>query len=480
VKVQTWRVSPDNRSGPAAVDCYIQTPASGTQSSKLTFAFCGATLQELYSPIYAENVVGAEAYTYELTNSFGQSLTFEKTTGTLRAFSLFNFDNNTFINYNSTYTVRVKVKTNGTYGTYGQACTISTPSNIPSSKLEYNCNGTIPLINSPLAAIQVPNAEAYRFRVTDGVHETIIYPEGYVAVLIPVASATYEGDPISWVTYFSTVQIEVAVFIDGVWQDYGEQCDVTIMPDPTNIVGPCPKYLSTMDETMEAQYAGADQYVFEIRKKLSPSISEQVVRSTNYFRLPYASAVFNEFGTSYELRVKFSKNGLEQDFGNWCEIITPQDPNDMQIVSQVFASAGKMITVQDVGSISYTLGETIIQYETVSGNYLSQGFQSSEGPLFISDDPVELVVGPTIDFKIYPNPFSEKVFLAPQQGDDNSYSILVFDTRGSLVKTEKLSQSTIEIDFKRQPHGVYYVKIRDKNGVQMASYRIIKSSNQNE
>ena len=476
VKVQTWRVTPDNRSGPAAVDCYVQTPASGTQSSKLTAAYCGATLQELYSPIYAEGVVGAEAYMYELTNSQGQSLTFEKSSGTLRAFSLFDFDNNSFVNYSTTYTVRVKVKTSGSYGSYGQACTITTPSNIPISKLEYKCNSTIPLLNSPLAAIQIPNAEAYRFRVTDGTHSTIIYPAGYVAVLIPVANATYVGDPISWVTYFSTVQVEVAVFVDGLWQDYGEICNVTIMPDPTNIVGPCPKSLSTFDDVIEAEYTEADNYIFEIRKTQDISVVEQVIRPNAYFRLPYASSQFNEFSTSYQIRVKFSKNGLEQDFGNWCEIITPPDPNDMQIVSQVFASAGTMTTIQGVGSLSYTMGESIIWDETLNGNYLSQGFQSSEGPLFISDDPVELVVGPTVDFKIYPNPFSEKIFLLPQKEDEKSYDVNVFDSRGSLIKKLKLNQSLLEIDLKGQPQGIYYIRIMDFEGHKMASYRIIKSS----
>ena len=75
----------------------------------------------------------------------------------------------------------------------GSMCQITTPA-IPSTQLEYYCNTSIPLINTPLTAIQVANAEAYKFEVTDGINTTEVFPDpvGYTCVLIPVGQHILE------------------------------------------------------------------------------------------------------------------------------------------------------------------------------------------------------------------------------------------------------------------------------------------------
>jgi hypothetical protein len=63
----------------------------------------------LFSPIYADNIVGAQAFEYQLTKlPSGTIDTYQKTSGTINAFSLGDFSNS-FIDYNTTYEVRVRV-----------------------------------------------------------------------------------------------------------------------------------------------------------------------------------------------------------------------------------------------------------------------------------------------------------------------------------------------------------------------------------
>lgn len=228
VRVRTWIGTPSNVSAYNPIICYVITPSA---VSKVQASQCNTTLNSLFSPIYADNIVGAQAYEYQLIKlPLGTVDTYQKTSGTLNAFSLGDFSNS-FIDYNTTYEVRVRVKVNGIFGPFGTMCTITTPTTIPSSQLSIYCNATLPLVNSPIIAVQIPGADAYKFQVTNGVNTTEIIPDpiDYTTVLVPAINTTYAGTPadISWVGYNMSVQIRVAINIDGAWQPYGPICTVT-------------------------------------------------------------------------------------------------------------------------------------------------------------------------------------------------------------------------------------------------------------
>ena len=88
--------------------CTITTPSIPTP--QLETAQCNFTLSEMNTPIYAENVTGAQAYTFQLTNTTSTDVEeFEKTTGTIRAFSMDDFPSS-FVDYNTTYEVLLKSK----------------------------------------------------------------------------------------------------------------------------------------------------------------------------------------------------------------------------------------------------------------------------------------------------------------------------------------------------------------------------------
>jgi hypothetical protein len=228
VRVRTWIGTPANTSAYHPTLCYVVTPAA---VSKVQASQCNTTLTSLFSPIYADNIVGAQAFEYQLAKLPSMTIdTYQKTSGTINAFSLGDFSNS-FIDYNTTYEVRVRVKVNGVWGPFGTMCTITTPSTIPSTQISNYCNATIPYLNSSLVAAQIPGAEAYKFEVTNGINTTEMFPSpiDYTANLIPVANTTYTGTPanISWVTYNMTVQIRVSILVDGAWQPYGPACSVT-------------------------------------------------------------------------------------------------------------------------------------------------------------------------------------------------------------------------------------------------------------
>lgn len=228
VTVRTWTGVSTNYSTPSGVDCFVITPLPSTQ---VRSSQCNSVLPDFATPVYADNVDGAEAFTFELTNQTTLAIEeFEKISGTIRTFTMSDFSAS-FSDYSTTYSVRVKVKVNGTYGDYGTSCDITTPS-APLTQLDNYCNTSIPFLNTALCPQTLGAATGYRYEVTDGTNTTVVTPDMITSqclVLIPVGWSTYSGSPssISWVTYGMTLDVRVSAFIDGAWGGFGPICEIT-------------------------------------------------------------------------------------------------------------------------------------------------------------------------------------------------------------------------------------------------------------
>ena len=101
--------------------CTVATPEFPTtqvQDSQCELS----VIPSLATIIYADAMTGAEGYRFQLTNV---SLSYsQEVDRTLRTFSLNNF---TGLLPGQTYTVKVALKLNGTWGPYGKACAVTVP-----------------------------------------------------------------------------------------------------------------------------------------------------------------------------------------------------------------------------------------------------------------------------------------------------------------------------------------------------------------
>lgn len=135
---------------------------------------------------------------------------------------------------------------------------------------------------------------------------------------------------------------------------------------------------------------------------------------------------------------------------------------------EVIASSGNHFQNENF-SISWTLGETMIETFESSDMLLTQGFQQ---PLMIVSTMVE---EPDLEFQVtaYPNPTSAHVNISTDIGQTQSLIYRVYDVQGRLISSNNLLGTETRVAFDDFQPGTYFIQIvRDEKPVK--TFKIIK------
>jgi hypothetical protein len=195
--------------------CTVKTPTT-PPSTKVQTAYDGATVTTLNTVIYADNVIGASAYRFEV------KLNGVLVNEIISPSSYLNLSYITGIAYGQTYSIKVASKYNGSlWSTYGRASSISTPSaSLPSAVSSSQCGSTIPALNTVIYANQIIGVTSYKFEVSTGgnllgtyINNTSYYFRLTNAVTIVNTNTTY--------------YVRVATLVNGVWGQFGSACAIT-------------------------------------------------------------------------------------------------------------------------------------------------------------------------------------------------------------------------------------------------------------
>jgi hypothetical protein len=143
-----------------------------------------------------------------------------------------------------------------------------------------------------------------------------------------------------------------------------------------------------------------------------------------------------------------------------------------QVKQEVIASAGGYNKSADNSiSISWTLGETIVPtFTSQDGSLiLTHGFQQK---LIIT--AVEETLEELVKVTIYPNPASEVINIQFQSATDKEILLYLLDSRGGVIKTDRIEVATIEktIDLQDIPAGIYFIRII--KGKLINVYKVVK------
>lgn len=135
---------------------------------------------------------------------------------------------------------------------------------------------------------------------------------------------------------------------------------------------------------------------------------------------------------------------------------------------QVLSSTGG--TVQNTsGSISYTLGELVIDTRADGTRVLTQGFQQTEILLTAMHE----LSGSGIQIIAYPNPTHDFVILKFEKGEIPNIEYILFDLRGRLLLKEKLTGNEAKISFQLYEPGSYFIKVSG-DGKEIQTFKILK------
>lgn len=131
---------------------------------------------------------------------------------------------------------------------------------------------------------------------------------------------------------------------------------------------------------------------------------------------------------------------------------------------EVISSQGNFIELTS-GSVSFTIGESIVHTTTISEGILTQGFQQNYEDFIVSLD--DLILS---DLLIYPNPFNEGINFRGL----HECEILVSDIFGKIVlRSERFSDTFLPLN--DLSLGTYFLEIRKEDSIVIK--QIIKTNN---
>ncbi len=282
-----------------SVACTVTTPALPT--TKLRTAYCNQTLALLSSNIYADAVASATQYRFRVTNGANVQ-TIDKPTGVFKLTELASYA------YSTTYTVDVALEINGSFGAFGTACNVSTPTPITSLRSTY-CNVTLPLINSSILATPITGATQYRFRVTNGPN----------VQTIDKSTASFKLTELANFAFSTIYSIDVDVQINGIYSNsYGTACDVTTPAISTTSLRTA--YCNVNSTATASIYANTVAYANTYSFKITNALSGVEYYTTPNVFFKFGSLVIYAPGT-YSVEVAAGLNGMFGTYGNPCNIV---------------------------------------------------------------------------------------------------------------------------------------------------------------
>lgn len=128
---------------------------------------------------------------------------------------------------------------------------------------------------------------------------------------------------------------------------------------------------------------------------------------------------------------------------------------------QVVASSGG--TGQSTsGTITYTLGELVIDTYNGTDKKLTQGFQQSR--LVIT--AINEIKGLSYTVNAFPNPTTDFIKIRLEKDFPESLSYLMLDMNGKVISSGKIANGETDISFEAVSPGTYFIKfIQDQKEI---------------
>jgi autotransporter-associated beta strand protein len=250
---------------------------SASSLTKIIASQCSSTLTNISTDLYADAVLGATQYRFRVTNS-GGTLTIDKASRTFKLSQLAN------AKYDEVNTIDVNAYVNGAWIGYGSTCEVTTPA-LPTTKLMTSqCGITLSSTTEYLYADPIFGANQYRFRV---INTGLSYNQ-----TITKTGRFFRMSEMSGLTINTTYEVDVAVYINGAWQDYGTICEITTPP----ILA-----MPTYEDNMLTQFVDFDFQENDSIKAIETSLSLNEFEFENFEMYAFPNPFINYFNLKISL-----------------------------------------------------------------------------------------------------------------------------------------------------------------------------------
>lgn len=144
--------------------------------------------------------------------------------------------------------------------------------------------------------------------------------------------------------------------------------------------------------------------------------------------------------------------------------------NAQSISPEVIGSAGDQNTVGST-TVSWTIGEPLVETVATGGNEVSQGFHQPSYLLVALDNPFARHLA----VEVFPNPTQERVFFEFEREDNSPIVIRLINLEGQLLEEQSSVelQDRLEFNLSQVPNGQYFLQVRTSSG-EFNAYKVQK------
>lgn len=215
----SYSVTVTDANGCTATHTRMVTQNCVVPNTQLIAGQCGTTISNLGGYFYANNVLSAQDYEWEFTNSgLGYSFTIARgaPNKTIAKTAI------TGLLFGNTYDVRVRAKVGGTWGNFSTVCTITLASTLPTTQVTSSQCNTSMNLSGAFYCITIPSATDYEWEfVNAGLGYSYTRTRGVASNAMPK----------SWIVGLlngETYTVRIRALIGGTYSAFGPPCTITI------------------------------------------------------------------------------------------------------------------------------------------------------------------------------------------------------------------------------------------------------------
>lgn len=388
------------------------------------------------------------------------------------------------------------------------------------------------LIQDTLHALPIEGAQAYKYRIFDGVN----FIEDTVSN--STSSTGINLIKFTGIKYCTSYLIDVRVLVSGIWGPYGEACQIITVCNPLTVLRP-----SFCDATVSScgtnSYARSILYAEGYQFYISGGNINEIVTSTSNagFKLQNLVGVANlTYETSYIIKCRVLVNGVWGAWGDGCSIYLQTNSTLTTYCNQTIPAIGVNVMSSSVGCASdyrFRINGPNVSNLIVNSPILSNCFrfsqvneaqfnstyqvevsvlvgglwsqfgtacsintpstlsmiESNEETMIVENakeevanqNSVDLLTAQNVDFSnlvsVYPHPTSDIFTLSFNNSSDKNTELTIFDNSGKLIENMLVNltnTSSLNIG-ENYPNGSYHILIKYSNYT--ITKKLIKLSN---
>ena len=134
---------------------------------------------------------------------------------------------------------------------------------------------------------------------------------------------------------------------------------------------------------------------------------------------------------------------------------------------EVISSAGDHFANSNL-SISWTIGEPIIETHSTGTTTITQGFHQGLYTIIAVEEQFQQPV-----VNIYPNPTVDYINIEIKNQDNNNFQIILYDELGKVLVNKKYSEIQ-QINLSQYAKATYFLKLVDTKNETYNSYKVLK------